>query len=101
MGSPGNKNKDKLDVAYMANLSRLELTDEEQKYLGRQLNDILDYISKLNEVDTNGVEPTSHVIALENVGREDKETASLPIDEVLKNAPSKEGKFFRVPKIIE
>jgi len=101
MSSPGDVKKQKLDVVYIANLARLALTDEEIKRLGKQLNDILDYINKLNEVNTKDVESTSHVLPLQNVDRDDSVKASLPIQEVLKNAPSKEGDFFKVPKVIE
>ena len=101
MNSHDDVKKTGIDVAYVANLARLALTDQEAKRLGKQLNDILDYINKLNEVDTKNVEPTSHVLPLENVEREDIVRPSLPIGEVLKNAPSKEGNFFKVPKIIE
>lgn len=101
MGSKDNVKKTEIDVAYVAKLARLALSDEEIKRLGRQLNDILGYISKLNKVDTEHVEPTSHVLPLQNVERADEVKSSLPIDETLKNAPSKEGNFFKVPKVIE
>lgn len=94
-------NSQKIDVVYVANLARLALNEEEQKLLAKQLDAILDYISKLEEVDTKKVAPTSHVLPLKNVEREDEAIASLPIGEVLKNAPSKDGNFFKVPKIIE
>jgi len=90
-----------MDIAYVANLARLALTEKEKKQLGKQLNDILDYINKLNKVDTKNVEPTSHALPLQNVEREDIVKPSLLVDEVLKNAPSKEGNFFKVPKVIE
>ncbi len=101
MHSHDEPKKPRIDVGYVAKLARLALTDLETKHLGRQLNDILDYINKLNEVDTKDIEPTSHVLPLENVEREDVVKPSLAIDEVLKNAPSKEGNFFKVPKVIE
>lgn len=91
----------KIDVAYVSKLARLALDMEEIKRLGRQLNDILGYISKLNEINTEAVQPTSHVLPLQNVERDDEARPSLPIDETLKNAPSKEGNFFKVPKVIE
>lgn len=94
-------NNTKIDVAYVAKLARLALSREEIKRLGRQLNDILGYISKLNEINTETVEPTSHVLPLQNVERDDEVRPSLPIGETLKNAPSKEGNFFKVPKVIE
>ena len=89
------------DVQYVANLARLELTDEELGNLTKQLDGILTYMNKLNELDTEGIEPLSHVLPLKNVYREDKVTSSLPVEEVLKNAPCREGGFFKVPKVIE
>ena len=89
------------DVQYVANLARLELTDEELENLTKQLDGILTYMNKLNELDTEGIEPLSHVLPLKNVYREDKVTSSLPVEEALKNAPSREGGFFKVPKVIE
>jgi len=88
-------------VKYIAKLARLALSNEEITLFGGQLSDILNYISKLSEVDTENIEPTSHVEPLQNVEREDVVKPSLPIGEVLKNAPSKEGNFFKVPKVIE
>jgi aspartyl-tRNA(Asn)/glutamyl-tRNA(Gln) amidotransferase subunit C len=89
------------DVEYVARLARLKLTqDEKEKYV-RQLGDILNYINKLNELDTSKVEPTSHVISLSNVFREDKVRESLPAEEILSNAPQKSRGFFRVKKVIE
>ena len=89
------------DVQYVANLARLELTDEELGNLTKQLDGILTYMNKLNELDTEGIEPLSHVLPLKNVYREDKVTSSLPVEEALKNAPCREGGFFKVPKVIE
>ena len=89
------------DVEHVANLARLEFSDEEKKTLMNQLNRILDYMEKLNELDTSKVEPLSHVIPLTNVFREDKVKPSLSVSDVLKNAPAKTEKFFKVPKVIE
>lgn len=89
------------DVQYVANLARLELTDEELENLTKQLDGILTYMNKLNELDTEGIEPLSHVLPLKNVYREDKVAPSLPVEEALKNAPGREGRFFKVPKVIE
>ena len=97
----GVSNGTKMDVGYVANLARLYLNEEEVKRLGVQLDDILDYINKLNEVDTKDTQPTSHILPLENVCREDEVKSSLGVNDVLKNAPSIEGNFFKVPKIIE
>jgi len=89
------------DVEHVARLARLEFSDEEKKTLMNQLNKILEYMEKLNELDTSNVEPLAHVIPLTNVFREDEVKPSLPVSEVLKNAPSKTEKFFKVPKVIE
>ena len=89
------------DVQYVANLARLELTDEELENLTKQLDGILTYMNKLNELDTEGIEPLSHVLPLKNVYRDDKVAPSLPVEEALKNAPDREGGFFKVPKVIE
>lgn len=89
------------DVQYTANLARLELTDEELENLTKQMDSILTYMNKLNEMDTEGVEPLSHVLLLKNVYREDKIRLSLPVEEVLQNAPQSENKLFKVPKVIE
>ncbi|MEK6570910.1 MAG: Asp-tRNA(Asn)/Glu-tRNA(Gln) amidotransferase subunit GatC [Bacteroidota bacterium] len=89
------------DVEHVANLARLEFSDEEKKTLMNQLNRILEYMEKLNELDTSKVEPLSHVIPLTNVFREDKVKPSLSASDVLKNAPAKTDKFFKVPKVIE
>ena len=89
------------DVEHVASLARLEFSDEEKKTLMNQLNRILEYMEKLNELDTSKVEPLSHVIPLTNVFREDKVKPSLSVSDVLKNAPAKTDKFFKVPKVIE
>lgn len=96
----GDKRK-KIDVSYVARLARLALDEKEAGRLGRQLEDILEYISKLDKVDTKKVEPTSHVLPIENVFRQDKLRASLTAPEALKNAPQPENGFFKVPKVIE
>jgi aspartyl-tRNA(Asn)/glutamyl-tRNA(Gln) amidotransferase subunit C len=89
------------DVEHVANLARLEFSDEEKKTLMNQLNKILEYMEKLNELDTSNVEPLAQVIPLSNVFREDAVRPSSPVSEVLKNAPAKTDKFFKVPKVIE
>ncbi len=90
-----------MDVEHIAHLARLRLTEEEEMKFSAQLNSILTYVEKLNELDTTGVEPTSHVLALSDVMREDGVRASLAQDEALMNAPDRNDHFYRVPKIIE
>ncbi|MEW5945928.1 MAG: Asp-tRNA(Asn)/Glu-tRNA(Gln) amidotransferase subunit GatC [bacterium] len=88
-------------VRHIADLGRLDLSDEERETFASQLNDILEYAAMLNELDTEGVEPASHVVPLKNVFREDVVRESFPVEEVLSNAPDARGNFFCVPKIIE
>ena len=89
------------EVRYVAELARLELSTEEVELFTGDMNRILDYMDQLNELDTGGVEPTSHVLSLKNVFREDVVGESLTVDEVLANAPRREKGHFVVPKIIE
>ncbi len=89
------------EVEYVANLARLEVTDKEKEKFTAQLNDILLYIDKLNELDTKGVEPMSHAIAVTNAFREDKILDSIGTEQTLANAPDTRGEFFRVPKVID
>lgn len=65
------------------------------------MNDILEYVKKLDELDTEDIEPLSHVLDLINVSRRDEEAASLTREEALMNAPESDGEFFIVPKVIE
>ena len=90
-----------MDVEHVARLARLALSDEELERMRHQLDRILGYIEKLNELDTEGVEPTSHAIRMVNVMRDDEVRPSLPPDAMLANAPDPAGEFFRVPRIIE
>ncbi len=89
------------DVSHIARLARLSITDKERDLFGSQLSDILTHIKKLEQLDTSGVEPTSHALLLENVDRADVVKGSLSEDEVLANAPDRHEGFYRVPKIIE
>lgn len=89
------------EIEHIALLSRLEISEEEKKIFAEQLSTILDYIDKLNELDTHDIEPTSHVIPLNNVMREDIPSPSLLREDALMNAPEHTEKFYRVPKIID
>jgi aspartyl-tRNA(Asn)/glutamyl-tRNA(Gln) amidotransferase subunit C len=91
----------KEQIQHIAVLSRLNLSEEEKYLFGSQLSSILDYMDQLNELDTRETEPTSHVLSLSNVMRDDIPASSLPREEALKNAPSRSENFYRVPKIIE
>ena len=89
------------EVTHVAKLARLALSPEEMERFTDQLSNILTYVEKLNQLDTKNVEPTSHVLTLSNVFREDRARPCLPVEKALENAPDSEGPFFRVPKIIE
>ncbi|MBI4390337.1 MAG: Asp-tRNA(Asn)/Glu-tRNA(Gln) amidotransferase subunit GatC [candidate division NC10 bacterium] len=89
------------EVEHVARLARLALSDEEKEQMRSQLDRILGYIEKLNQLDTTAVEATSHVIPMTNVFREDAVIPSLPRDEALANAPDRLEGFFQVPRIIE
>jgi aspartyl-tRNA(Asn)/glutamyl-tRNA(Gln) amidotransferase subunit C len=89
------------EVEHVARLARLELTAEEKERMRAQLDSILSYIDKLNELDTSDVEPTSHVLPMTNVFREDEVAPSLAQEAVLANAPDRQDLFFRVPRILE
>jgi aspartyl-tRNA(Asn)/glutamyl-tRNA(Gln) amidotransferase subunit C len=85
------------EVLHVANLARLELTDDELERLGAQLNSILEAVSKVAELDLAGIEPTAHPLDVVNVWAEDEPRVSLTVDEALANAPDREQDFFRVP----
>jgi aspartyl-tRNA(Asn)/glutamyl-tRNA(Gln) amidotransferase subunit C len=93
----------KKEVEYVARLARLSLTNEEKEKFTGQLEAILEYIDKLNELDTKDVQPTSHVLPLSNVWREDVLVQSPDElrERLLNNAPEREGDFFKVKKVIE
>jgi aspartyl-tRNA(Asn)/glutamyl-tRNA(Gln) amidotransferase subunit C len=104
-------------VSHVANLANLELTDEEQQSMVRDLNSILDYIDLLNELDTSSVEPMALISDRQGVGQSEQRSdrfayalrddlkeglrKSLPRDVALENAPESDGTFFKVPKVIE
>jgi aspartyl-tRNA(Asn)/glutamyl-tRNA(Gln) amidotransferase subunit C len=90
----------KKDVEHIAWLAHIELSDKEKTLFTNQFNEILEYFKKIDEVDTEAVEPTYHVLDLENVSRTDKTKPSLPIEEALRNAPKKDKKFIKAPRII-
>lgn len=88
-------------VKYVAHLSRIGLKSKELDKLSEQLKDILDFIDKLKKPDVSEIKPTSHILPINNVLREDKSQESLPVDRALMNTPNKKGNFFVVPKVIE
>jgi len=88
------------DVEHVAYLARLGLTEEELARLEGQLNHILDQYATLAELDTDGIPPTAQTIELENILRDDVARPSMPPEDVLANAPEREGDFFVVPAIL-
>ncbi len=91
----------KQEVEHVAKLARLELSEQQKEMFTDQLSNILTYVEQLNSVDTKGVEPTSHVLDISNVMRDDVPGQSLPQEKALANAPDKAAGHYRVPKIIE
>jgi aspartyl-tRNA(Asn)/glutamyl-tRNA(Gln) amidotransferase subunit C len=92
---------DRATVEHVAHLARLALSDEERERFADQLGRILEYCAKLNELLLADVPPTSHVIPMTNVLREDAVKPALSREEVLAQAPAHEGGFFRVPRVLE
>lgn len=92
---------DKETVRHVALLARLELSEEEIERFAHELGDILDYVAKLEELDTSDVPPTSHSLPLANVMRDDVLRPSLAKDEALANAPETENGCFKVPQVIQ
>ena len=90
-----------MKIEDVALLARLQLTELEKKLFARQLKNKIDYINKLNELDTTEIEPTAHVLPIENVFRDDELRPSLSCGKALQNAPEREGNFYLVPRIIE
>jgi len=87
-------------VRHIGRLSRIELTDEQVQTFSRQLSSILGYFDKLQELDTEGVEPMAHAVELTNVLADDAPAPTLRPDQALANAPQRDGDFFKVPKVI-
>ena len=88
-------------VEHIAALARIGLTEEEIELFGEQLSQILEQFEVLKELDTSGVAPTGHAGGLQTVMREDLAEDSLDSEDVLKNAPRREGEFFRVNAVLE
>lgn len=88
------------DVEHISWLASIKITDEEKEKFVDQFNSILDYFHQLDEVDTEGIEPTYRVVDLANVFREDVACKSLTQEEALKNAPRRENGYFKSPRIV-
>ena len=88
------------EISHVADLARLNMSPEEGEAMARQLDEILSYVAKLNELDTDGVAPTTHAISIVNAFREDEVKPSLPREKTLANAPRQNGESFVVPRVI-
>ena len=95
------KKIDQTQAKKVAKLSRLELTETEIEEFTGQLSAILDYVEKMNELDTADVDPLAHCLPISNVFRADCVKESLGTEKTLENAPQREGEFFKVPKILD
>ena len=89
------------EVQHIAELAKLQLTEAEEALYQEQLSDILDYVQRLNTLDTGAIPPTATVLPLRSVMRDDVSRPSLPVDEVLANAPARAGDLFEVRVILE
>jgi aspartyl-tRNA(Asn)/glutamyl-tRNA(Gln) amidotransferase subunit C len=88
-------------IEHVANLARLNLTEQEKEKLTIEMASILSYVDKLNELDTTDIEPRSHVLPMKNVFREDITASSYDREKILQNSPSQEDGCFKVPKVVE
>lgn len=88
------------DVEYLGNLARINLSEGEKTQFGKELEKIIFYVSQLSEVSTDKVSPTWHVLPVTNVFREDEVKKYTDREEILSNAPERDDRFFKVPKII-
>lgn len=91
----------KIDIAYVAHLARMHLSEAEMAKFSAQLKDILNYVAKLNELDVSGVQPTAHATPLTNVFRKDEVRPSIDPAKIMNNAPEHARDLFIVPKIVE
>ena len=88
-------------IKYLEKLARITLSEDEEKKVGNELQDILTYIDMLNELDTDGVEAMSHCFSVTNVMREDEVAPSMSPDEIVANAPESQDGYFVVPKTVD
>ena len=95
------KKIDQAEVRKVAKLARLDLTTTDIDEFTDQLSAILEYVEKMNELDTANVEPLAHCLPVNNVFREDKAGESIGTEKALENAPQRDGDFFKVPKILD
>jgi aspartyl-tRNA(Asn)/glutamyl-tRNA(Gln) amidotransferase subunit C len=90
-----------LDVAYVARLARIDLTETEAKTFQRQLDDVLKYVEKLRQLDVTGVEVAAHTLPIFNVFRDDRSRQWFTAEQALSNAPRQANGLFIVPKVVE
>lgn len=96
-----SSNENKIDVAYVAQLARLELSAEEMTRLQGQLGHVLEYVDQLRKLNVEGIEPMAHAIPQMNVFRQDENRPSMPLELALMNAPQRMNDLFVVPKVVE
>ena len=90
-----------IDLQHVVNLARIDLSPEEEARIRPQMQEILKYVDKLNELDVEGIEPMAHAVPLTNVMRKDEVLSSLHCEDALRNAPREADGLFVVPKIVE
>jgi aspartyl-tRNA(Asn)/glutamyl-tRNA(Gln) amidotransferase subunit C len=90
-----------LDVAYVAKLARINLTEDEAKIFQKQLDDVLNYVEKLRQVDVTGIDAAAHALPVFNVFREDSARDWFTVEQALSNAPRQANGLFVVPKVVE
>jgi aspartyl-tRNA(Asn)/glutamyl-tRNA(Gln) amidotransferase subunit C len=88
------------EISHVADLARLHMSQEEVEAMAVQLDEILSYVAKLNELDTESINPTTHAISIVNAFREDEVKPSVPRDKALANGPRQNGEYFVVPRVI-
>lgn len=88
------------EVRHVAQLARLDFSDEEEQRMAEEMSQILDYVEKLDELDTSGVRPMSHVLDVTNVFRADEVKARIDQEQALEPAPETENSYFAVPKVV-
>lgn len=89
------------EVRHIAKLARLRFSDDGEKQMAEEMGQILGYVDKLNELDTTGIPPMSHVLDIHNVFRKDEVEQRIDHEDALRNAPDADSDYFRVPKVIE
>lgn len=88
------------DIKKLSRLAKIQVSEDEQKVLSKELSTILNYANEVNELNLDGIQPTSHAVSVESVFREDKSKESQVSKNVLERAPDSHNDFFRVPKVI-